>query len=79
MLGARMGCFYTVLENYNTKLYMVRDLDSTDGTAARVRVLVEHSDGDESWGTIGVHPNIIEASWQALVDSIEYKLLKEKE
>lgn len=54
--------------------YKVRVLDSTAATAARVRVLIESTDGSEVWTTIGVSTDIIEASWKALVDSIEYKL-----
>jgi 2-isopropylmalate synthase len=50
--------------------YKVRDLDSSDGTAARVRVLIETTNGESSWGTVGVHQNIIEASWQALSEGI---------
>ncbi|MBC7106502.1 MAG: hypothetical protein H5T97_11215, partial [Firmicutes bacterium] len=46
------------------------------GTEAVVRVLIETGDGERSWGTVGVSANIIEASWQALVDSIAYGLLK---
>ena len=52
--------------------YKVRILDSHDGTAAITRVLLDTSDGRDSWGTIGVSENIIEASWEALVDSLEY-------
>jgi len=52
--------------------YKVRILDSHDGTGAITRVLLDSSDGQESWGTIGVSENIIEASWEALVDSLEY-------
>jgi len=48
------------------------------GTSSKVRVLIESGDGHTEWSTVGVSENIIEASWQALVDSIEYKLLKEK-
>ena len=48
------------------------------GTAASVRVLVESGDGKEKWGTVGVSENVIEASWQALVDSLEYKLYKDE-
>ena len=59
--------------------YRVRDLDSTDGTAARVRVLIEHGDGETSWGTIGVHPNIIEASWEALEDGVVLGLLRSRD
>jgi len=49
------------------------------GTASRVRVLIESGDEDRKWGTVGVSENIIEASWQALADSIEFKLLKDSE
>ncbi len=55
--------------------YKVRVLSSSEGTQAKVRVLIESSNGVETWGTVGVSENIIEASWQALTDSIEYKLL----
>ncbi len=58
--------------------FKVRVLDAKSGTAAKVRVLIETSDDEETWNTVGVSENIIEASWQALVDAIEYKLLKEK-
>ncbi|HEX5695509.1 MAG TPA: citramalate synthase, partial [Acidimicrobiia bacterium] len=57
--------------------YKVRDLDSSDGTAARVRVLIETSNGESSWGTVGVHQNIIEASWQALSEGIMVGLLRD--
>jgi 2-isopropylmalate synthase len=56
--------------------YKVRDLDSSDGTAARVRVLIETNNGKSSWGTVGVHQNIIEASWQALSEGILVGLLR---
>lgn len=56
--------------------YRVRVLDSADGTAAKVRVLLETSSHDESWGTIGVHENIIEASWEALADGITIGLIR---
>jgi 2-isopropylmalate synthase len=56
--------------------YKVRVLTAAEGTAARVRVLIESGDGVNKWGTVGVSENVIEASWQALVDSIEYKLLR---
>ena len=56
--------------------YKVRILDSKSATRAKTRVLIESSDGEERWGTVGVSTNIIEASWGALLDSIEYKLLK---
>jgi 2-isopropylmalate synthase len=57
--------------------FKVRVLDEKAGTAAKVRVLIRSQDEDEEWSTIGVSENIIEASWQALVDSVEYKLLKD--
>jgi 2-isopropylmalate synthase len=57
--------------------YKVRVLAAGKGTSAKVRVLVESGDRENVWGTVGVSENIIEASYQALVDSIEYKLLKE--
>ena len=56
--------------------YKVRILDETKGTGAVTRVLLDASDGDESWGSIGVSENIIEASWDALVDSIEFGMLR---
>ncbi len=56
--------------------YKVRIVNSKAGTAAKVRVVIESRDEHEVWGTIGVSENIIEASWIALVDSIEYKLMK---
>jgi len=57
--------------------YKVRVLDEKEGTAARVRVLIQSQDKTDSWWTIGVSENIIDASWKALVDSVEYKLLKD--
>ncbi len=54
--------------------YKVRVVDSGAGTAAPIRVNIESTDGVETWGTIGVSENLIEASWQALVDAVEYKL-----
>ena len=58
--------------------YKVRILDSGTGTAAKTRVIIESTDGKETWGTVGVDDNIIEASWEALVDSVEYKLFKDE-
>jgi len=58
--------------------YKVRVVNSEAGTAARIRVMIESTDGDEVWGTIGVDENIIEASWIALVDAFEYKLCKDE-
>ena len=71
--------FFPELREVKLLDYKVRILSSKDGTAARTRVLIESGDGRSTWGTVGVHENIIQASWQALVDSIDYKLLKEEE
>lgn len=71
--------FYPSLKSIELLDYKVRVLSTGEGTEANVRVLIESGDGENRWGTVGVSPNIIEASWQALVDSIEYKLLKEEE
>jgi len=70
--------FYPCLEKMELVDYKVRVLSGEHGTQARVRVLVESKDQHCTWGTVGVSVNIIEASWQALVDSINYKLLKEE-
>ncbi len=66
--------FYPVIHEMKLTDYKVRVLDSTAATAAKVRVLIESTDGNEVWTTIGVSTDIIEASWKALVDSIEYRL-----
>lgn len=68
--------FYPVLSDVKLLDYKVRVLAASDGTGSKVRVLIESGDGETKWGTVGVSENIIEASWQALVDSIEYKLLR---
>ncbi len=69
--------FYPKLKGIRLVDYKVRVLEGRDGTAARVRVLIITQNGDKRWGTVGVSENIIEASWIALVDSIEYGLLYE--
>ncbi|OGS44758.1 MAG: citramalate synthase [Elusimicrobia bacterium RIFOXYD2_FULL_34_15] len=69
--------FYPQLKNVRLSDFKVRIINPSDGTGAKVRVLIQSSDGKTEWNTVGVSENIIEASWQALVDSIEYKLLKE--
>jgi 2-isopropylmalate synthase len=66
--------FYPGLREMKLLDYKVRILDESMGTGAKTRVLITSGDGEETWGTVGVAENIIEASWQALVDSIEYKL-----
>ncbi len=70
--------FYPNLSGMHLVDFKVRDLESQAGTAAKVRVLIQSQDETDSWWTVGVSENIIEASWQALVDSVEYKLLKDK-
>jgi len=69
--------FYPRIKEIQLADFKVRDLDAAAGTAAKVRVLIQTRDGDDIWGTVGVSDNIIEASWQALVDSVDYKLLKD--
>ncbi|MBE9532142.1 MAG: citramalate synthase, partial [Proteobacteria bacterium] len=69
--------FYPALKDVRLIDFKVRVLEGTAGTSARVRVLVESGDKKEKWGTVGVSENIIEASWQALVDSLVYKLYKD--
>ncbi len=70
--------FYPTLEEMHLSDFRVRVLDEKAGTAAKVRVLIQSQDKRESWWTVGVSENIIEASWIALVDSIEYKFLKDQ-
>jgi 2-isopropylmalate synthase len=70
--------FYPQIGEMRLVDFKVRTLEGSEGTAAGVRVLLDSTDGDEVWSTIGVSENIIEASWQALVDSIEYKLSKDR-
>jgi len=69
--------FYPNLREMRLLDYKVRILDESAGTGAKTRVLITSGDGEETWGTVGVAENIIEASWQALVDSIEYKLRRD--
>jgi 2-isopropylmalate synthase len=69
--------YYPNLEAMQLVDYKVRVLDNGAGTEARVRVLIESTDGKRRWGTVGLSSNVVEASWQALVDSVEYKLHKD--
>ncbi len=69
--------FYPQLRTVRLLDYKVRVLPSGEGTRSHVRVLIESGDGVRKWSTVGVSYNIIEASWQALVDSVEYKLKME--
>lgn len=77
-LRKALNKFYPTLAEMHLSDFKVRVLDEKAGTAAKVRVLIQSQDAKSSWGTVGVSENIIEASWQALTDSVEYKLLKDK-
>lgn len=67
-----IGEFHPHLRDIELVNFKVRILDETKGTGAVTRVLIDASDGDDMWGTIGVSENVIAASWDALVDSLEY-------
>ena len=69
---------YPSLSEMHLSDFKVRVLGEKEGTASQVRVLIQSQDEKDSWDTMGVSKNIIEASWQALSDSVEYKLLKDK-
>ena len=71
--------FYPSISNVHLADYRVSILDPEEATAAKTRVVIESSDGETSWGTVGVSENIIEASWEALVDGVEYKLFLDEE
>jgi 2-isopropylmalate synthase len=66
--------FYPEINSIHLVDYKVRIIDSAAGTGARVRVLIESTDGEETWTTVGSSSDIIEASWLALADSLEYWL-----
>ena len=70
--------FFPKLKDVQLHDYKVRVLDGHEGTAGMVRVFIESGDGNDHWGTVGVSHNVVEASWQALVDSILYKLHKDR-
>lgn len=77
-LRKALARFYPEIEKVFLTDYRVRILDPEEATAAKTRVIIESSDGENHWGTVGVSENIIEASWEALVDSVEYKLFCEE-
>ncbi len=77
-LRKALGRFFPDLDGMRLVDFKVRVIDGREGTEARVRVLIESRDQDEVWSTIGVSEDIIEASWQALADSFQYKLAKEQ-
>ncbi|MDR1913072.1 MAG: citramalate synthase [Clostridiales bacterium] len=76
-LRKALEVFYPQISTLRLSDYKVRVMDSKEATASRVRVLIESSDGEDNWTTVGVSTDIIEASWIALVDSVEYKLIKD--
>jgi 2-isopropylmalate synthase len=71
--------FYPQINGVHLVDFKVRILEGCEGTAAKVTVFIDSSDGEDIWSTMGVSTNIIEASWLALVDSIQYKLSKDEE
>jgi 2-isopropylmalate synthase len=71
--------FYPKLKEVKLLDYKVRVLPAGQGTASAIRVLIESGDKESRWGTVGVSDNIIDASYQALIDSIEYKLHKSED
>src|SRR3989440_914443 len=75
-LRAALVKFFPQLETVRLTDYKVRILDSVTGTASKTRVLIQSGDGKDEWGTVGASSNIIEASLQALVDSMEYRLME---
>ena len=77
-LRKALGRFYPDLDTMRLVDFKVRVIDGRAGTAAKVRVLIESRDQDHLWSTIGVSEDIIEASWQALADSFQYKLERER-
>lgn len=76
-LRKSLESFYPAIKDVRLIDYKVRVVNARAGTAAKVRVIIESRDRESAWGTVGVSENIIEASWQALVDSVEYKLLRD--
>lgn len=76
-LRKALESFYPSLRQMHLKDFKVRVINARLGTKAKVRVIIESADLEETWNTVGVSENIIEASWQALVDGVEYKLLRE--
>jgi len=78
-LRKALEVFYPQLKDVRLVDYKVRVLDSESATSGAVRVLIESTDGNENWSTVGVSRDVIQASWVALVDSIEYKLIKDIE
>ncbi len=78
-LRKALNRFYPQISDVTLTDYRVRILDPEESTAAKTQVLIESTDGHHTWGTVGVSGNIIEASWEALVDSVEYKLFLDEQ
>ncbi len=78
-LRLALAKFYPLVAKVTLTDYHVRIIDPKEATAAKTRVIIESTDGEDTWGTVGVSENIIEASWEALVDSVEFKLFKDEE
>lgn len=78
-LRKALGLFYPAVSRIRLVDYKVRVLDGKSATASKVRVIIESTDGEASWTTVGVSADLIEASWIALVDSFEYKLIRDIE
>ena len=78
-LRSCLAAIYPQITDVRLTDYKVRVLDSYKGTAAKVRVLIEWSDHQRSWSTVGVSDNVIEASWKALVDAIRLELMRQAE
>ena len=76
-LRKALGAALPALAEMRLVDYKVRVVNSEAGTAARTRVIIESADHSDAWGTVGVSENIIDASWIALVDAFEYKLVKD--
>lgn len=72
-----LEAFYPIVREVQLTDFKVRVLEGTSGTGATVRVLIESTDGEDTWWTVGFNNNVIQASWDALVDGIDYKLQKD--
>lgn len=77
-LRKSLNGFFPEINEMKLVDFKVRVIEGSDGTGAKVRVRIDSRDSNEIWSTVGVSENIIEASWQALADSFQYKLLKEE-
>ena len=71
--------YHDELQSIKLTDYKVRVLDGSDATESRVRVLIESTDGERKWSTVGVSSNVVEASWEALMDSIKFKLIMDRD